>query len=203
MKNPESLRLLLVRHGESTANAAEIYANRDTALSDKGHQQAMRIARRLSRYKIDKIIISTYTRAKQTAEHIINHHKHAEIIYDKDAREHELGVFEGKRKGTMEEHAIKKGIPIIEYRPQGGESIIDLRERARRFLDKYRKERGTILIIAHGTFIKALLQVILEFPDDIHHRYGHDNASLTIVDLNEKKLKLLNCTKHLKEMKEK
>ncbi len=83
--------IILVRHGESEANAMDkSQGNKDewedTSLTEKGRIQAKKVSERLMRQKIDLIYSSGLKRAKQTAESInIYHNK--EIKFDARLRE--------------------------------------------------------------------------------------------------------------------
>ncbi|HET9254202.1 MAG TPA: phosphoglycerate mutase family protein, partial [Pseudonocardiaceae bacterium] len=63
------LRLLLIRHGESLANAEEIMDTRPPGrpLSERGHRQAAELAGRLASEPVVAIYASWAVRAQQTA----------------------------------------------------------------------------------------------------------------------------------------
>ena len=85
------MKLIIVRHGESEANAKGIsQGNRDewldTSLTEKGNKQAKAVAKRLKDEDIGVIISSDLKRAKQTAEEINKFHN-VEIILDSRLRD--------------------------------------------------------------------------------------------------------------------
>ena len=63
-----SVRIILVRHGESLANVAKFFAGHTNVdLSEKGYMQAeMTVDYVLSRYTVDKIYASDLLRAYNT-----------------------------------------------------------------------------------------------------------------------------------------
>ena len=84
------INIILVRHGESLANAQDISQGNndeysDTPLSKKGKEQAIKVAERLKKEPLDLIYSSDLKRAKETAE-IINTLHHVPITSDKILR---------------------------------------------------------------------------------------------------------------------
>src|SRR5262252_9580356 len=64
-------RLLLVRHGESTWNAARrIQGQLDPPLSDRGMTQAQEVAERFGGHRLEGLYSSDLARTWQTAEQI-------------------------------------------------------------------------------------------------------------------------------------
>jgi 2,3-bisphosphoglycerate-dependent phosphoglycerate mutase len=64
------MRLYLVRHAQSEANAGLPGASRDCSLTDFGRRQAEAVAQRLARHRIDRVLASPYVRTLETAEAI-------------------------------------------------------------------------------------------------------------------------------------
>lgn len=64
--------IYFVRHGETAANIQAIHQSPEEPLTQKGRKQAGHAALILKHKKIDTIICSTYTRARETAEIISN-----------------------------------------------------------------------------------------------------------------------------------
>src|SRR5204862_7773883 len=64
------MSIFLIRHGETTGNAARIVQRPDIPLSPRGEAQAERLARRLAREGITTILSSDLKRAAMTAEHL-------------------------------------------------------------------------------------------------------------------------------------
>src|SRR5881409_2340311 len=63
-------RLFLIRHGETDGNALRIVQRPDIPLSPRGVTQAERLARRLAREGVARIVSSDFARAVSTAEHL-------------------------------------------------------------------------------------------------------------------------------------
>ncbi len=63
--------LYLVRHAQSRNNAQPVELRvEDPALTDLGHEQARRLAERVTRLRLTKLFTSPFRRALQTAEHV-------------------------------------------------------------------------------------------------------------------------------------
>jgi len=64
-----SVRLLLVRHGETVWNANQRYqGQRDVPLSPEGRRQARQLRERLRRETVHAVYASDLSRARETAE---------------------------------------------------------------------------------------------------------------------------------------
>ncbi|MFX0208119.1 MAG: histidine phosphatase family protein [Candidatus Hodarchaeota archaeon] len=94
------MQLVIIRHGESVANAQRILqGHSDYSLSELGRQQAQALSKRLIKKQIsfDIVYSSDLARAVETTEILARELKipSNKIIYTKLLREHALGTFEG------------------------------------------------------------------------------------------------------------
>ncbi len=64
------MRLYLVRHAQSEANAGLPGATRDSRLTELGRRQAEAVAQHLARHRIGRVLASPYVRTLETAEAI-------------------------------------------------------------------------------------------------------------------------------------
>lgn len=64
------MRLYIVRHGQTEGNADRVHQTDSTPLTEKGKDQARRLAERFAGRKFDVILASSALRAKHTAEFI-------------------------------------------------------------------------------------------------------------------------------------
>ena len=71
-----------------------------------------------------------------------------------------------------------------EYRPPGGESFVDLRDRTVRSIDRLTEEhRGRdIVATAHGGTIRAALAHAFDLHPEAAVRFEIDNVSLTLIE---------------------
>ncbi|WP_427914665.1 histidine phosphatase family protein [Ramlibacter sp. MMS24-I3-19] len=159
-------RIIAVRHGETSWNAdARIQGQRDIALNDTGRWQAQRVGKALAEEPITAVYSSDLERAHATAQSI-SEVKGIPVIPHEGLRERSFGMFEGKTfdeiHETWPEHAHNWRKRIPEWQPpEGGESLIQLRERVTRTVQELaaRHPGEQIVVVAHGGVLDALYRV--------------------------------------------
>lgn len=98
----KSLRLLIVRHGETDCNVQGIIQGQmDTDLNQVGRQQAKYVAEALAVEDVDEVYASPLRRAKDTADAIVSEHPNfavGRLAYwvDDRLKERGFGALEGK-----------------------------------------------------------------------------------------------------------
>jgi broad specificity phosphatase PhoE len=175
-----STTLYLVRHGESEANAAGVFAGQtDSPLTPKGRQQAKVVARALRPVRFDRIVSSTLSRTMDTA---------AEIARDRglpvetfaDLNEIDLGDAAGKPFDEV------RGLPGYEsdgfHQWPGGESLDAVVTRAMRVIDRLVAESPgqTICIVGHGGVTRILVSKFMDVLPKLI-RVPATNTNITIV----------------------
>ena len=194
------MKLIIVRHGETEDNVAGItQGHRPGKLTSLGLEQSKKLAERLKNKEIDVIFSSDLERAKQTTREITKFHPKVPVHYTKDIRERKLGVLEGRPQKIWLD---PKKHNFHLHRPEGGESMVDVRKRAATFLEKLIKnyKNKTVLIISHGGFSRMLLGVLMKKSARDSLGIEQANACVNIVEVSEgheHKVNLLNCIKHL------
>jgi 2,3-bisphosphoglycerate-dependent phosphoglycerate mutase len=162
----EATRIIAVRHGETAWNlAARIQGQLDVGLNDTGRWQARRVGEALASEPIATVYTSDLGRAHQTAQSIAEL-TGVPVVPDEGLRERSFGIFEGKTFTEIEEtwpdHAYnwRKRIPDWEP-PEGGESLLQLRERVTRTLHALaaRHPGEQIVVVAHGGVLDALYRI--------------------------------------------
>src|SRR5215471_4794144 len=89
-------KLILVRHGESTANREKIFAEDHTPLTDLGRRQAADVAARIaSHFHPSAIVASPLVRARQTAE-VIGRHLGLAVEVVPGLEESDFGFLKGQ-----------------------------------------------------------------------------------------------------------
>lgn len=134
------------------------------------------------------IYSSTMARAKQTAEAVAAR-TGLPITFDRRFREIEAGKRspeEHRRRASM--YLKRTKVYTIGYEHQGGESAAQLFERASTaigevFSGPVKDGGGTYALIAHGGFINAALNYILDRPFDGTMRFRLQNTSISTVSL--------------------
>ena len=159
------LRLLLARHGLTTASQEDRYiGSTDPPLSDKGLAQAKALATRLTKQWLTAIYSSPQLRARQTAQAIARACGLAMQI-EPELREMDFGCWEGLTRaeimarfpGQMRDWEAD---PAAEPAPHGGETMAQVAQRARGAYNRIMYHHGegeVVLIVAHGGLLQALL----------------------------------------------
>lgn len=149
------LKLYIVRHGKTDWNVEGLLqGSADIEINEEGIKQAKELAKNIDLDKIDICLCSPLKRTRKTAEILVGNKK--EIIYDDLLVERGFGDYEGKK---IDFDLI---VPQWDYKLNDSsnniESIQDCLARANKFLTKIKKEyqNKSILIVSHGSFIKAL-----------------------------------------------
>jgi broad specificity phosphatase PhoE len=154
-------RLLLVRHGESEGNRDRRFSvDTDIKLTDLGVRQARTVGATIAReFRPSLIIASPYRRARDTAALI------AEVLgfrgaiaIEHDLHERSIGVLAGEPyRSTREDPRYDPG-RFWDWRPDGGESLEDVRVRASAVIERlaatYREE--DVVVVSHGGVMLAL-----------------------------------------------
>ncbi|HEX2546835.1 MAG TPA: histidine phosphatase family protein [Ramlibacter sp.] len=162
----EATRIIAVRHGETSWNVdARIQGQLDIQLNDTGRWQARRVGLALAAEQLAAVYSSDLGRAHETARAIAEAAR-IPVVSHTGLRERRFGLFEGKTFDEIHtnwpEHALnwKKRIPEW-VPPEGGESLLQLRERVTRTVgDLAARHAGQqIAVVAHGGVLDALYRV--------------------------------------------
>ena len=135
------MRIILVRHGETTWNIEGRYQGQeDTPLSERGLRQGHLLAEGLHHIPIDVCISSPLQRSYQTCKFCADLHK-LPVATDERLLEINHGSWEGVlapeiAKQFPQEFALWHTQPHLVQMPDGGESLEDVRKRARAAFDR-------------------------------------------------------------------
>ena len=198
-------QLFIVRHGETVWNReGRIQGHTDVALSERGVEQATRLANRLGEITFDAAYTSDLCRASATA---------SLILQDRDVpfhptprlREYHKGAFEG-----MTEADLRSRFPDeypsyvskdLDYAPEGGESTRDVSDRMSSIICEIKERHldDKVLVVGHGGSLRAAMMALLGMPMDANWRFVFGNCTLTIVDTyhDNAVLRLFNDGSHL------
>jgi 2,3-bisphosphoglycerate-dependent phosphoglycerate mutase len=155
-------RIIAIRHGETAWNVvARIQGRLDIGLNDTGRWQAHRVAQALAHEAISAIYASDLLRAWDTARSIANATGRA-LQAHVGLRERDFGDFQGKTFAEIEtswpEQARSWRKRDPDWAPQGGESLLDLRQRVvQAASDLAQRHCGEqIVLVAHGGVMDVL-----------------------------------------------
>lgn len=181
------MKLIIVRHGETDRNKSEtLIGSSDISLNALGQHQAAAVAKRLADEKIDIIYSSDMLRARQTAVLIAEHHPEAQQIHDAELRERDSGVFAHQPVVAKKEAFKASGQHFRDWKPEGGESMREVKERSRRWYEDHRVRdaQHTVVVVSHGLFLSTLMEWALENGADVEkEEYRHYNTAVTILDV--------------------
>jgi broad specificity phosphatase PhoE len=178
--------LVLVRHGETEWNHDNrVQGSMDVPLSSRGRAQAEALAQELLRRReaYDRIYTSDLKRAGETARILATRLGGPEVAVDPLLREMDCGRWEGLSIDDLRERepeGWRRWMDDPAFRVPGGESILDVRERARAFLESRREElRGAerVLVVAHGLLNRMILSEIMAIEPQRARFFATDNAS--------------------------
>ncbi|HYD75964.1 histidine phosphatase family protein [Ramlibacter sp.] len=162
----ESTRIIAVRHGETSWNVdARIQGQTDIGLNDTGRWQARRVGLALVGEAISAIYTSDLGRARETACSIAET-AGAPVTPHAGLRERCFGMFEGRtfdeihRDWPEHAHNWRKRIPDWQP-PEGGESLLQLRERVTCTMTSLASRHlgQQIVVVAHGGVLDAIYRV--------------------------------------------
>ena len=156
--------LIVWRHGETDHNASGIWQGQlDTALSDKGREQAQTAAAALAAYSPSVIVSSDLQRAADTARSLASR-VGLQVRYDERLREIHAGLWQGMTAGDVAEQfpVEQAALEARRRHPAGvhGESLGQVAERTRAAVDELLAELppGECAVIAtHGVSGRAVV----------------------------------------------
>jgi len=158
--------IILVRHGETDWNVAEVFRGRiDIELNEAGLKQAELLAEYLMDLKIAAIYSSPLKRALKTAEMVASHHNlNVEIalgLIDFDYGEWQGLSHEVVKDRYKELYAEWTNNPH-QVRIPTGESLNDVRRRISSVVDNVvARNEGTVVLVAHRVVNKVLICFLL------------------------------------------
>lgn len=183
-------RLILVRHGQSVWNVTDRLTSRtDIPLTASGEEQARSLGRALAGLPIDRAVTSPLSRARRTAELILEPQRgHPPLQVDDRLVEVDCGPFEGLTETELYSPAHRAA--TIAWRsgqacPPGAESDAAAIARAAEVFGDLGALDGTTLVTSHGHFLRVFLatQVLGLAGDGASvRRVSLENGRITIVE---------------------
>lgn len=182
-------RLLLVRHGQTAANAqGRTVAVSDPPLNDLGREQAVQLGDQLGAIAIDLAVSSPYLRCTQTLQAIMDRQvTPPRVRTDDRLREVGMGAIEGLSQVDIRERGLesvfrewRQGIPPA-Y-PEGAETFEAASTRLMEaFTEVTAEDCETTLIVGHSHALRILIAVgILGVAPLAHRRMFLDHATVTV-----------------------
>jgi probable phosphoglycerate mutase len=170
----------------------------EAPLSERGVEQAWALRNWLEPVEFSRILCSDLTRAQRTAK-IITGHRQIPIQVRPELREVNLGDWEGvsfreiARRFPADFEA--RGKDLENWRPPGGESFADCRNRVLPVLNEVLSNaQGSILLVGHAGVNRLILCAALGIPTANLMCLGQDYGCLNIMEYSGQRcrLQLLN-----------
>jgi len=180
--------LILVRHGESVANAQGLLLGRtDAELTDLGRAQAAAVPALLAGPVVE-VRTSPLARARDTADLL---GLGAPLTVDERWVEVDYGEFECQPLGGIPAEVWQQWQRDRGFRPAGGESLAEVDERVEAACAELfaadgagaRRSDGDVLVVSHVTPIKAAVAWALG-TTDLYWRLHLRTASVTRIGWN-------------------
>jgi alpha-ribazole phosphatase len=192
--------MYLIRHGEiEPASLGKLIGRTDVALSERGVEQARRLAEKLSSVRLDAVYSSDLRRASRTAEIIAGHNQERTRLSEA-WREIDMGEWESRSLSALNDDEPERVASLFNdpdsFKYPGGESFVDFNRRVRGALDLLLQthQNGEIALVAHGGVCRAIIGGVLEMPMRNWLRLAQDYGCLNVITWYELRpmLELLN-----------
>mgnify|MGYP001565824169 CR=1 FL=1 len=175
----------MTRHGETNENADGCLQGHTNSVNEIGLKQTKALAQRLNanNVKIDILISSTMTRAKETAQ-IFSELLHLPVIQTELIREKESGELEGKKSNSVDWNKLEGTFETRKV--PGGESLLEVQQRARLFFEQIltKYDDKTVLMVSHGAFLKVFIGTLLGMSlHDSIFKLQIDHSSLSEIEI--------------------
>ena len=198
------MSLLVIRHGETALNRDRVMQPADTPLSDRGKEQVLRLAQRLSTEGITRILASDLPRAAMTAQ-ALSDETGVGVEFESLLQERNFGRLRGQRFIDLETRDID---PFAEnYEPEEGETWQEFDQRVTHAWSRIQSalpSDGILAVVTHGLVCAALLRNHLDAQahvTDSGRLYPFRNASFTRIQSSSPwRVELLNCAEHLEAL---
>jgi broad specificity phosphatase PhoE len=176
--------LILVRHGESAANAAGRLSGRaPTPLTEHGRSQVANLSSLL--VGAGRLISSPLGRARDSAEAL---GLGLPVEVDERWTEVDYGDLDGASLGAVPSETWQRWRSDPDFRPPRGETLAEVGARVRAACDELFAHPGSgargaadVVVVSHVSPIKAAVAWALDAGDDLAWRLHLSTASLTRV----------------------
>jgi len=142
----------LVRHGETAWSISGRHTGRsDIALTPQGEEDARALGIRLKDFKFDHVLSSPLRRARRTCE-LAGFAGPAAI--EPDLVEWDYGHYEGRTLAEIQRET--PGWELFRDGCPGGESVLQITDRADRVVTRLRALEGNVLLFSSGHVLRVL-----------------------------------------------
>lgn len=185
--------IYFVRHGQSVDNKLPVYQSIDSPLSDRGYEQAEKVAERASKIDFEILISSPQARAKDTAE-CISKKTGKEIKYsDLFVERIKPSFINGKLHDDIDAKKIAEkwthSLFTSGVKTEDGENFDEIIRRADTALDYLLKlPEKSVFVVTHGFFLRTIIARVLlgetmseENFKKFHHSLTMKNTGISVL----------------------
>ena len=164
--------LILVRHGESVGNRAQIFTTtpHELALTDLGHEQAREAGLKIAKlFRTELVVSSPYIRARETAR-IIAEILKLPVEIEPHLHERDVGSLKGQPyESVFATPGYDPKRPWL-WQPPDGESFEQVKARVSPILDRLAATHPSrdVVVVSHGGVMMALWAHVTGVWDNAH-----------------------------------
>jgi broad specificity phosphatase PhoE len=192
-----TVRIVLARHGQTTANAEKRFQGHlDCLLNATGHKQAAQLAPLLASFNPSRIFTSDLSRSIQTAEpaaKLLGLKPVASPVF----REYSWGVLEGLTRAEIKERYPELfqqlSHDLRDSEIPGQEPLAIFRGRLRQGLELLREQNNvhTVALVGHGRYLNAFVVEFLGLHFDGPWPFSFASAAVTVLEDTGQRRRLL------------
>ena len=170
-------QIFLIRHGETAWSlTGQHTGHTNLPLTENGERRAAQLRGLLQGIKFTCVLTSPLQRARRTCE-LAGFGPMARV--EPDLHELDYGDYEGRT--TSDIRSQRPGWTMFKDGSPQGESVEKFSDRADRVLELLRSMDGTIALLSHGQFLRALTARWIELPVQAGQHFALDTASFCIL----------------------
>jgi 2,3-bisphosphoglycerate-dependent phosphoglycerate mutase len=189
--------LIVLRHGQSTFNKANILAGwKDVPLTEFGKKEAIDAANKLHKYNFDYVFTSDLKRTKDTCSIVKSTLNQNFMIKSSSAlKERNYGELTGQNREQLKNLFTPEQVSIwrrsYSEKPPNGESLDDVKNRCGSYFDKnilpLLNQNKNILIISHSNTLRSLFVHLNIIDKKSIELFEISNCEPIFVDIKNKK----------------
>lgn len=190
--------IVFIRHGRTNINNLGRYGGSlDSDMVPDGIEEINILKNKLDCSSFDGIYVSPLRRTIQTAEILTDRYS-----IDNRLREINFGKFEGLNYMEVYEKYPKESKlwekDYLNYKLPDGESMMDVFNRTREFINFVSKKHERVLAITHGGVIRSAMSLVFDSYDYFYKfKVNHGSASIICIEDNYMYIKGINCLKDI------
>ncbi|AEX85477.1 hypothetical protein XO10_05270 [Marinitoga sp. 1135] len=191
------MKIFLIRHGMTDWNLKRKWQGTvDIELNDIGKEQARNLGKRFKREKYSKVYASPLSRAYNTALEISKNINKKPIIHE-GLKEAHVELWNGYhidevKENFPEEFKLWGNDPWAYIK--GVESMAEVQARGVKALKEIVNNtyNENVVIVSHALLIRSLICWVLNLPLNQHRNFMLDNASVTTIEFENNRYRLIN-----------